>query len=869
MSDANILRSEARQRAALLSTDSYRVHVDLSGRTPSDTPLAEPTKTFVSTSTIRYTGNEEGTTHVDLIADEIVSATLDGRPLAVDDFEGHRFTLPVAPGSHELTVTAICRYSREGTGLHRFVDPADDRVYLYTQFEVPDARRVYACFEQPDLKATFEISVTAPAGWTVVSNSDRVEPQPTSDGFARWDFAATKPMSTYITAIVAGEYHQVTDSYAGRSGTVPMSVLCRQSLAEHLDADRILATTKAGFDVFEKHFDMPYAFGSYDQSFVPEYNIGAMENAGCVTFRDEYVFRSRVTAAALRGRDNTILHELAHMWFGDLVTMTWWDDLWLNESFAEWASHFAQSENDEDASTAWAEFCNSRKTWAYRQDQLPSTHPIAADMVDLDAVELNFDGITYAKGASVLRQLVAYVGRTEFLAGVAAYFAAHQYGNTQLSDLLTKLEEASGRDLSDWSAQWLEVAGVNTMRADFETTPEPGEGTETYSRFTVVQTAPQDWPTLRSHRMSIGVYALRDDVLTRVKRVECDVTGPRTEVPELVGVEVGDLVLLNDDDLAYTKIRLDPASLATVVEHIAQIDSPLARAVLWGAAWDMCRDAEMAAADYVTMVLGGIGVESDLTAVGALLKQSATAAELYTAPGEARTAARVALEQGIARQLRDADPGSDHQLAFAKALATAVTGDAGGSLLRGWLDGEEVPEGLVIDTDLRWLLITELARLGAASEADIDAELERDNTITGQEAAAAARAARPTRAAKAAAWHLMVEAPDVPNETHRKVCRQFVRAGQEDLLSQYVEPYLRTAAAISEHSGVWADRGLPLQNGFLTLAFPDLVASEELVDRVEQWLRTDGLSDQVRRLVGERRDDAVRALRCHRVRAGR
>ncbi|HIT76609.1 MAG TPA: aminopeptidase N [Candidatus Avipropionibacterium avicola] len=861
MSEANITRVEAQARSTQLATDRYRIHVDLSGRLPSGEPLEAPEQTFVSTSTLTFTARTAGDTHVDLIADRVLEASLDGTALDPATFTGHRLPLSVEPGEHELSVTAVCRYSREGTGLHRFVDPADDRVYTYTQFEVPDARRVFACFEQPDLKGRFTFSVTAPESWTVVSNAARVEPTPAGDGVARWDFAETEPLSTYITAIVAGEYHLVEDEgYRSElSGHVPMSVLCRQSLAEHLDTERILKTTKDGFAVFEKSFAHRYPFGSYDQVFVPEYNFGAMENAGCITFRDEYVFRSRVTAAALRSRDNTILHELAHMWFGDLVTMIWWDDLWLNESFAEWASHFAQSESDEDPVTAWAEFCNKRKTWAYRQDQLPSTHPIAADMVDLDAVDQNFDGITYAKGASVLRQLVAYVGRDAFLAGVRDYFATHAFGNTQLSDLLSALEKSSGRDLSGWSAEWLEVAGVNTMRAEFDL-DEQGR----FTRFVVVQTAPEQYPTLRSHRMAIGVYALDGSTgsLSRRERVEVDITGERTEIAELVGVERGDLVLLNDDDLTYTKIRLDEQSLASVVEHIHHLDSPLSRALCWGAAWDMCRDGEMAAQDYVATVLRGVGTESDLTAVQALLGQATIAAELYTQPGTVRDEVRRTLEQGVARALVEAEAGSDHQLAIARALATAVTGETGAAVLQGWLDGEEVPAGLTVDTDLRWHLVANLARVGAADEATIDAEVERDNTIAGREAAGGARAAIPTRSAKAEAWRLLTEAEDMPNESYRRIAAQFFQTGQEELVGRYLEPYLDAARAISEGAGVWARRGVPLQKAFLTSAFPVVVADQALVTRVTEWLADDSLSDPVRRAVSERCDDAVRALRC-------
>ena len=852
----NLTRDEARTRSALIETATYRVLVDLTGHTPDGGALAEPDKNFASTSTVRFTARTDGDSFIDVIADEVLSASLDGEPLDVSAFAESRLPFHVTAGEHELSVTAVLRYSRSGLGLHRFVDPADDRVYLYSQFEVSEARRVYACFEQPDLKAEFTFSVLAPAGWAVISNAATPKPRLHGRGVELWEFAPTLPMSTYITALVAGEYHTVTTSYTGRGGEVPMSILCRQSLVEHLDSDRIFATTQAGFGVFEEHFGRPYPFGTYDQAFVPEYNIGAMENAGCVTFRDEYIFRSRKTSAAYESRDNTILHELAHMWFGDLVTMTWWDDLWLNESFAEWASHFAQSEIGDDPEKPWVNFCNSRKTWAYRQDQLPSTHPIAADMVDLEAVELNFDGITYAKGASALRQLVAFVGRDEFLAGVRAYFAEHAFGNTQLSDLLRALEESSGRDLSGWSGEWLEVPGVNTLQAEFETA-EDG----TFSSFRIRQTAPEEWPTLRSHRLAVGLYSLVDGRLVRSHRVECDIAGEYSPVDELVGLPRPDLILLNDDDLTYAKVRLDEQSLATLVDSIHLLDSALARALCWGAAWDMCRDAELSAVDYVQLVLRGVGVETDLTAVQAQFGQAQRAAESY-APVDDQAAVLATLEAGLARLLSQAEPGSDHQLAITRALASVARSDVGADLLAGWLVGEEVPPGLEVDTDLRWALVHGLARIGRFTDADIDAELERDNTITGAEQAAAARAAQPVAAAKENAWLIAVEHDDVPNETQRQICHSFWQHGQDEVLAPYVDRYLQACEDISASRGVWERKGLSLKNNVVGSLFPSTLADQALIERLDGWLGEADLSDPVRRLISERRDDALRALRC-------
>ncbi len=857
MADENISRDEARTRSALLDTHRYQLEIDLSGSDPSGGPVPEPDKQFVSTSRISLTARAAGATHLDLIADDVRTATLDGVPLDRSGFTGARLPFEVEPGDHELEIIALCRYSRTGAGLHRFVDPVDDRVYLYTQFEVPDARRMYACFEQPDLKAAFTISVVAPQSWTVVSNAPRVEPTPAGEGLGRWDFAETQSISTYITAIVAGEYSSVHTTYAGAGGEVPMSIVCRQSKAEHLDADRIFATTQNGFEVFERDFGYPYPFGSYDQAFVPEYNMGAMENAGCITFRDEYLFRSRATAAQYFGRDNTILHELAHMWFGDLVTMTWWDDLWLNESFAEWAAHYAQSEiHHENPEHAWAEFCNSRKGWAYRQDQLPSTHPIAADMVDLDAVDQNFDGITYAKGASVLQQLVAFVGKDAFLAGVRAYFSRHAYGSTQLADLLDALAEASGRDLSGWSAEWLEVAGVNTMRPEI-TVADDGS----FGSFAVVQTAPADHPTLRHHRLAIGLYDLTDGRLRRVHRVEIDVAGERTEIAELVGTAQPDLLLVNDGDLGYTKIRLDSRSLQTVVEHIHVIDSELTRALCWSAAWDMCRDAEMRATDFVELALRGVGVESDLAAVQSVLAQAQLAADSYTAP-DGRADVQARLESGLTALLHGADPGSDHQLAFTRSLTASARSDATAEMITGWLAGNGVPDGLVVDADLRWQLVHHLARLGRLDDAAIDAELTADATITGEEAAAASKASRPDARAKAAAWSLAVTQPDVPNETQRKICNAFMVSGQDDVLRPYVDAYLELCEKISARAGGWAERGLPLQNNAVEGLFPSPLADRDFVDRLDAWLGSVQLSDHVRRTVVERRSAAVRALAC-------
>ena len=839
MPGTNLTREEAAHRAALLDVTSYSIDLD----------LTTGASTFSSTTVVRFTCAEPGAeTFADLVGATIHELTLNGRSLdPAEVYADSRISLRELAADNELVVRADCAYSHSGEGLHRFVDPVDDRVYLYTQFEVPDARRVFTTFEQPDLKSVFTWTVTAPSGWKVVSNAATPEPEELGDGKARWSFPESKRMSTYITALIAGEYHEHLDVYDGPYGRIPLGHYCRQSLVEHLDIDELLKMTKQGFEFFEEAFDFPYPFVKYDQLYVPEYNAGAMENAGAVTIRDEYLPRSRQDGAFYEFRCSCILHEMAHMWFGDLVTMRWWDDLWLNESFAEWACYHAAVENTE-FTEAWTGFTNARKNWALRQDQLPSTHPIAADNYDLHAVEVNFDGITYAKGASVLKQLVAWVGLEPFMVGLRQYFKDHAYANSEFVDLLTALEKASGRELDAWAKEWLQTSGVNTLAPDFELAPDGS-----YASFSVRQTAAGDNATLRRHRIGIGLYDEEVGRLVRRRNVETDVEGAVTEVTELAGERQPDLLLLNDGDLSYAKIRLDERSLATVVQGLRLLDDSLARALCWGAAWDMTRDAEMAASDFVELVLANIGSETDSFGVRAIPNYAAVAINLYSAP-ERREELRARWEAGLRELLHAADPGSDRQLTFARAYGASVVSDAGKAEVAGLLDGSRTIEGLEIDTDLRWRLLIGLAKVGAADEARIGEELERDPTISGQEFAAAARASQPTAEAKAAAWSELVDNPDVPNETHRSIAGAFMRVGQEELLAPYVEKYLTAADTI------WDRLGTHMAANTLEAAFPLPMGSPALVARIDRWLEESPANPAAKRYVQEGRADVLRAL---------
>ena len=841
MPGTNLTREEAQTRAELLAVESYHVDLDL---TVSD-------KVFASTTVLRFTCRQPGAgTFADLHGATVQEITLNGRRLdEADAYRDHRIRLDDLAADNELRVVAELPYSHTGEGLHRFVDPADGRVYLYTQFEVPDARRVYTTFEQPDLKARFTFAVTAPEGWTVVSNTPTPEPEPVADrsGAAVWRFPATEPISTYITALVAGEYHEVVDTYEGRHGPIRLGHYCRQSMKQHLDADALNRLTKQGFAFFEEAFDFPYPFGKYDQLYVPEYNMGAMENAGCVTFRDEYLPRSRQTHSFYEQRANTVLHEMAHMWFGDLVTMRWWDDLWLNESFAEWAAYHALVSATE-FTEAWTGFVNARKNWAYRQDQLPSTHPIAADNHDLEAVEVNFDGITYAKGASTLKQLVAWVGLDQFLTGLRDYFKRHQFGSSEFADLLSALEKASGRELDSWAQEWLRTAGVNTLAPVFAV---GGDGA--FTRFGVAQSAPSDFPTLRRHRIGVGLYDLREGRLSRRDTLEIDVEGETTEVPALVGIKQPDLVLLNDGDLTYAKIRLDDRSLATAIEHIDTVDDSLARALLWGAAWDMTRDAEMAATDFVRLVLRGLGSETDLTAVGRLPRYAQTAVAYYSDRAR-RGELEATWERGLRRLLDEAAPGSDHQLAFLRAYAAAARSDEALHHLRGLVDGAVGHDGLEVDTELRWTLLTALAAAGRAGREEIETELRSDDTISGREQAAAALASRPTAEAKAEAWRDAVERDDVANETQRSIAFAFAQPGQAEQLAPYLERYLDAAESI------WEDRGVQRARTVLEAMFPMPILSPATLERLDRWLTESGANPAAKRYVAEGRSDMARAL---------
>ena len=829
----NLTRAEAFARSAVLGDVTYDVSLDLAGEGG----------TFRSETAVTFTCNEPGAaTFIDLDAESVESAHLNGRELPVDAFEGCRLRLDNLAEANELVVVAQCRYQHTGVGLHRFVDPMDGQVYLYTQFEAFEAHRVYACFDQPDLKAPFTLRVEAPAGWVVVSNGP-VTSRPEDGAAGTWTFGPTPRISTYITAIVAGPYEVVTDKH----GDIDLGIYCRASLREYLDAEEIFEVTKQGFDFFTREFGYAYPFGKYDQLFVPEFNAGAMENAGCVTFSELYIFRSKVTQASRRRRAETVLHEMAHMWFGDLVTMRWWDDLWLNESFATYLAYRALVSATR-FTESWADFASDLKGWAYNQDQLPSTHPIVADIVDTDAVRNNFDGITYAKGASVLRQLAAWVGDEAFVAGLRAYFPRHQYGNAELRDFLAALEEASGRDLTAWSQEWLQTAGVTTLRPISKVTDGH------YDEVAVRQEAPEEHPVLRSHRLGLGLYDVTDDGLVPRQAVNTDIQGEHTLVDELAGEPVADLLLVNDGDLAYAKVRLDETSVATLTSHLGRVGDSLARALCWGALWDMTRDAELPARAYVRLGADHAHGEADIGVLSGLLARMSAAIERFGAPDN-RAAMREYLADRAWESMEAAEPASDPQLVWARTFVAAAETASQLETVRGLLSGDVEVKGLAVDTDFRWHLVTTLAARGQADVALIEAEVERDPTDQGRRRGAAARAARPDPAAKAEAYDAVITDETMPLAMKRALVGGFSQYGQDDVLRPFAQRYLEVLPEI--WNGRNAEESLLLTEGL----YPSVLVDEDTVRIADAALELPGVPEPGLRLIVEARDATRRALR--------
>ena len=843
MSGINLKQIEAAQRSEIIKVASYIIDLD----------VTTGTETFLVKTTIKFAGLKPGaTTFLDCVGKRVVSATLNGADFD-PKFDGESIFLPAIAADNTLEIEHEGIYSNSGEGLHRFVDPADNEVYLYTQFETGDARRMYACFDQPDQKATFTISTITPKHWEVISNYGIENTKDLEGDRKHTQFATSQIISTYVTAIVAGSYTSVHDEYKGEK-TIPLGIYARKSFFQHVDAANIFEVTKKGFAYFEKTFGLAYPFGKYDQIAVAEYNWGAMENVGCVTFHEDVlIFRSKVTERSYISRATTIHHEMAHMWFGDLVTMKWWQDLWLNESFAEWASYISVSESTQ-YKHAWTEFNSVRKNWAYRVDQMTSTHPIAVDMEDLDAVRTNFDGISYAKGASVLQQLVAHVGRDNFINGLRKYFAKHAYANTELRDLIVELEAASGKDLTAWVATWLRTSGVNTLR------PVISLDGDHYASVAVKQEVPPmpiGSTELRPHRLFIGLFDIAGDKLVRRESIEVDIAGELTEIKELAGKKSADLLLINDNDQTYAKLRFDDRSVETIKKYLGQLDDSLARGLIWASLWDSTRDGELAASDYIAIALNALKGESDISMISATFTQIDTAIWAYLAPKN-RDVVRLSVANAAQSLLDGATPGSDNQLQYSKALANNAVTPEQFERLKAMLNGSV--NGLVIDAELRWYLFLCGVKRGIFGVADIAAEGDRDKTAHGKQYLAYAHAAIPTHEAKAAAFKA-ITTDDLSNTIHSYTCRGFNESIHCDLLEAFVDGYF---AEILE---VWKTKGFEIAETTATLTFPTWAISESTVTKTQHWLDVTGkeAAHSLRRTITEGRDAMTRALKARAV----
>ena len=839
MPGINISRAEALERSEHLAVESYEVFLD----------VTKPGDTFFARSTIKFTCNKTGySTFVDTLAQRVISSTLNGAAVDTSAFDGQTIYLSNLQADNLLVVEVESLYSKTGEGLQKSVDPADNETYLYSQGETAHIRKMYPCFDQPNLKATFNLSVLAPSHWEVVSNNPVAEVRPDGDS-KFWQFTTTPRISTYITAMIAGPYHHVHDTYEGEK-IVPLGIYCRKSLAENLDPEEIFQHTKEGFAYFEQIFGLAYPFEKYDQVAVLDFNWGAMENAGVVTFREEVlVFRSRVTDRARERRAHVILHEMAHMWFGNMVTMYWWDDLWLNESFAEWTSYLALTEGTR-FKNGWTSFICNGTSWAYNQDQLISTHPIAVAMPDIESVNANFDGISYAKGSSVLHQLSAYVGRDNFIKGLRQYFTKFAWQNTQLTDLLAELKATSNRDLDAWSATWLKTAGINTMHPILE------ESEGVYSKVAIKQDAPvipAGSTEIRPHRIAIALYDLISGQLVARRRTEIDITGEYTEIPEFTNEKVADLFLINDGGLGYTKIRFDARSIETLMLNLGKITDPIARTLAWVGVWDMWRDAEIATHDFARLLIEGLKTEPLISLVTGLGNDLVSALEIHTAP-DRREALRGEIASELETILKSSTPGSDIQLQLAKVFAAISTTPEQIAFTRAMLNGEL--NGLVIDRDLRWYFIKTLAEKGAISNSEIEDALAADNTVNGQLSHAEAVAALPDAAGKRETWKRLTE-EQISTSQREHVSRGFMRPRQSEILESFVNPYFDSLLKM------WNSTSYEEASASVELLYPKYVITQGTLDTTDAWLAGAGASAPggLRRIVLEGRDALSRSLR--------
>lgn len=878
MNNENLSRDEAAHRSELLSVDTYDVHVDLTNA--ADTSFAS----YPTATTVRFTARAAEETFIDYIHQSIDSIKLNGGHInTAESIDGSRIRFTPVEGENILTIHGRSYFSRSGEGLHRYTDPTDDKTYLYTQYEPADCRRVFPNFEQPDLKAVFNFRITAPAHWVVSSNAelDRTLEDPADSSISKRVFKPTARISTYITTILAGEYFVASDTYVPtstvNSGKIPLVAYCRASLAEYFDAENIFTVTKQGLDFFQDLFDYAYPFKKYEQAFVPEYNLGAMENPGMVTFTESYIYISGATQADLESRANVICHEMSHMWFGDLVTMKWWDDLWLKESFADFMGTLGsiQANGFEDA---WTTFANRRKSWAYYQDQLPTTHPIVADIPHLEAAKQNFDGITYAKGASALKQLVAYVGFETFIDAARAYFKKHEYGNTTLDDFLSVLDEKSDRDVKTWAQAWLQTSGLSSLSTE-RIFAEDG----TLQELRIHQELPAGVPTGlgRPHQLMLETFIASDDEepqLTSTGKFSLEIPAGDSQSVAIdldaearEQVATADLLLLNSGDQTYAKVYLsDEDGLQTALKSVSTIDDALARGLLWGSLWNQVRDGKLAAATFIRAVEFNLTREPSATLLAALTSQAQSAISLYTAPAE-QASLWDSLYSALSDALESAESSSDAQLILMRStLAVAAHSPLGIEFAREVSRGAiedlkdadiEGLQGLKYTQTLGWSALIALAAHSEVDDLTLETARAYQSSATSERGFAYASAAFPNAQAKQAAFTAVTTDQELSNEILTATANGF-KLGEEKLhvefYPQYFEQLLDT----------WNDRSIGMATRVVTGLYPAAVLRENIaieehpaVAMGEKWLEENpDAPSALRREIIENVADARRAL---------
>jgi aminopeptidase N len=821
----SLTQDEAFARADQITVSSYEIELDL-------TELAEGT-TLRSRSTIRYHARG-AETFLDLAA-ESVEAWLDGERLPAEAFAGERLRLSAPAGDHLVVVESMTTRTTQRAGIHRVVDPGDGEAYVWTSFEPDDAHRVFACFDQPDLKATFAVTVRAPAEWIVSSNS-APEEIVDGDGHRVWSFAETPRLPAYVVVVTAGPFHEIRRTVEGYD----LGLLARRSLAGYLDeqADELFELTSAGLRFFGEQFAMPFPQARYTQVFCPDFQ-GAMENWGCVTWMDSFVFRTAPTATERELRAIILLHEMAHMWFGDIVTMRWWDDLWLNESFADWAAVWATAEATE-FTAAWASFTGLRKEAGYTADRSPATHPIRQQVLSVEAAKAAFDMVTYAKGASVLRQLAAYAGHEQFVAGLRAHFVRHAFANATLADLLSAVGEASDRDLSAWSQEWLLAAGTDTLAVR---TTLAGE---TYASVEVLIEPPAQYPAQRPHRVSLGVYDLHEGAPVLRERIDLDVAGPSTPVPALAGAPTAALLLLNDADLTFARVRPDEAGLAALQQHGPWLPDPVSRAVARLTLWHLVDDGLLPATDVVQYVVRALPAETEAAVREGLLRNAVTAVQDWTS-GSAAVVAGRELAQAcldlVARAEREGDPAM-RLSALQAALAVAYD--------RGIL--AELDDLVGSDPDLRWRWFARSASIGDYDEAAVDRALELDPDPDAPARAIGVRAARPELAAKREAWNAVFVERAVPLQAYVPIGVAFWDAAHADVLGEFADDFLARLPSLD-------DMGMTATMATVRSFFPRHGIEADFPERARQAVADDRVTAVVKAQVTERAATLERILR--------